>query len=115
MRKYSGMPELLEQYMMEQGTGEHWVTVQELRDHFGLTRYQCNTVSGFLRRLEFSSFGRFPYIVARIEHTGGVNPSDPVRSRYLVKWKDSPAGAFAGTVHHAGIPARRRAGSGEPG
>ena len=49
MRKYPGIPELLEQYMQEQGADERWVTVQELRDRFGLTRYQCNTVSGFLR------------------------------------------------------------------
>ena len=46
--------------MEEQGAGERWVTVQELRDHFGLTRYQCNTVSGFLRRLEFATFGQVP-------------------------------------------------------
>jgi hypothetical protein len=88
MRKYNGMPELLEQFMEEQEADEWWVTVQELRDRFGLTRYQCNTVSGFLRRLEFGTFGRFPYIVLRIEQTGGENPSDPPKCRYLVKRKD---------------------------
>ena len=71
MRKYPGIPELLEQFMQEQGADERWVTVQELRDRFGLTRYQCNTVSGFLRRLEFGSFGQFPYIVTRIERAEG--------------------------------------------
>lgn len=87
MNKYNGMPELLEQFMEGRGTHERWVTVQELRDRFCLTRYQCNTVSGFLRRLEFGSFGRFPYIVARIEHAWGENPSDPPKCRYLVKHK----------------------------
>jgi hypothetical protein len=87
MRKYSGIPELLEQYMEEQGTDERWITVQELRGRFGLTRYQCNTVSGFLRRLEFRSFGRFPYIVARIEQEAGAGSSDPPRCQYLVKRK----------------------------
>jgi hypothetical protein len=98
MRKYSGMPELLEQFMEEQGANEQWVTVQELRDRFGLTRYQCNTVSGFLRRLEFGSFGRFPYIVSRIEHTEGATPSDPPKSRYLVKRK---------TAHGDNLPIKR--------
>jgi hypothetical protein len=38
MRNYPGMPELLEQFMQEQGTDVHWVAVQELRDRFGLKR-----------------------------------------------------------------------------
>jgi hypothetical protein len=91
MRKYPGIPELLEMYMVEQGSSERWVTVQELRDRFGLTRYQCNTVSGFLRRLEFGPFGRFPFIVANITREDGENPSDPKKCRYLLKLR----------VHHA--------------
>ena len=58
--------------------------MHELRDHFGLTRYQSNTVSAFLRRLRFGPFGRFPFIVAKIERTEGRNPSDPKKSRYLL-------------------------------
>jgi len=85
MRKYSGIPELLEQFMTEQGCEERWVTVKELRDRFCLTRYQCNTVSGFLRRLEFTAFGRFPYIVVKIEHLRPLHPSDPPQCRYLVR------------------------------
>ena len=85
MKKYAGMPELLEQFMEEEETDERWVTVQELRDRFGLTRYQCNTVSGFLRRLEYATFGRCPYIVTRIEHTEKTSPSRPVISRYLIR------------------------------
>ena len=74
MNKYPGIPELLEAYMQEQGSAERWVTVQELRDRFCLTRYQCNTVSGFLRRLEFGPFGQFPFIVAKITRENGENP-----------------------------------------
>jgi hypothetical protein len=87
MNKYPGIPEILEQFMEEQGTDDRWVTVKELRDRFGLTRYQCNTVSGFLRRLEFRSFGVFPYIVLRIEQAAGTSSSDPPKCRYLVKRK----------------------------
>ncbi|HPD76771.1 MAG TPA: hypothetical protein PKZ65_11975 [Methanoregulaceae archaeon] len=85
MRKYPGIPELLEQFMQEQGADERWVTVQELRERFGLTRYQCNTVSGFLRRLQYGPFGQFPFIVASIAREEGKNPSDPQKSRYLLK------------------------------
>jgi len=85
MRKYPGIPELLEAYMQEQGSAERWVTVQELRDRFGLTRYQCNTVSGFLRRLEYGPFGQFPFIVEKIERPAGENPSDPKKCRYLLR------------------------------
>jgi hypothetical protein len=67
MNRYEGIPEMLELFMEECGMPERWVTVHELRDRFRLTRYQCTTVSGFLRRLEFGRFGRFPYIVTRIE------------------------------------------------
>jgi hypothetical protein len=91
MRKYPGIPELLEQYMMEHRSGERWVTVQELRDWFGLTRYQCNTVSGFLRRLHTGPFGQFPFIVARITREEGENPSDPKKCRYLIRLRGSSA------------------------
>jgi hypothetical protein len=98
MNKYPGIPEILELFMEEQGTDDRWVTVQELRDRFGLTRYQCNTVSGFLRRLEFRSFGGFPYIVMRIERAGGTTSSNPPKCRYLVKRKP---------VHGTEVPARQ--------
>ena len=111
MRKYSGIPELLEQYMNEQGANEHWVTVQELRDRFGLTRYQCNTVSGFLRRLEFASFGQFPYVVMKIESLEGIAPSAPPKCRYLVKRKENATGTIPGLMHHTGLQGRRKAGS----
>lgn len=82
---FDELPGLLEQYMEEPGGDERWVTVQELRDRFCLTRYQCNTVSGFLRRLESGAFGQFPFIVASITKEEGENPPDPKKCRYLLK------------------------------
>ena len=43
MRKYPGIPELLETYMMEKAADERWVTVQELRDRFGMSRYESRS------------------------------------------------------------------------
>jgi len=98
MRKYDGIPELLEQFMREQNADEQWVTVQELRDRFGLTRYQCNTVSGFLRRLGYGPFGRFPYVVLRIGPVVSARSCDPPKCRYLVKRKDGCAGPVHGMI-----------------
>jgi hypothetical protein len=103
MNKYSGIPELLEQYMVENGTDERWVTVHELRQRFELTRYQYNTISGFLRRLEFSSFGQCPYIVLRIEKVERTSPSDPPKCRYLVKRKNMTAAGAMGMIQHTGM------------
>ena len=100
--------------MEEQGADEQWVTVQELRDRFGLTRYQCNTVSGFLRRLGFSSFGQFPYIVLRIETAGTARVSDPRRCRYLVTRKNGKPARLPELLPLA-LPARQKAGSSESG
>jgi hypothetical protein len=107
MRKYHGIPELLEQFMQEQGAEERWITVQELRDRFGLTRYQCNTVSGFLRRLEFDTFGRFSYRVIRIEHVKGAGPSGPPKCRYLIKRKNLPATGIPDRMDQTCALARR--------
>ena len=84
MRKYPGIPELLETYMEEHAEDERWITVHELRDRYGLSRYQSNTVSAFLRRLRTGPFGRFPFIVTRIESEGCRNPSDPKKYRYFL-------------------------------
>jgi hypothetical protein len=95
MRKYPGIPELLETYMEESTADERWVTVQELRDRFGMSRYESSTVSGFLRRLKFGSFGQCPYIVLRIEPTNVTFRSSPPKYRYLVKRKNKIATAFS--------------------
>ncbi len=106
MKKYSGIPELLEQYMAENGTDERWVTVQELRQRFGLTRYQYNTISGFLRRLEFRSFGQCPYVVLRIEKVERTSPSDPPKCRYLVKRKHMTTAGGMRLIQHTGMPVK---------
>ena len=88
MKKYQGIPELLEAYMEENAADERWITAHELRDRFGLTRYQSNTVSAFLRRLEVGPFRQYPFIVAKIAREGGHNPSDPKKYRYLLKLRE---------------------------
>jgi len=85
MKKYQGIPELLELYMEENAADERWITAHELRDRFGLTRYQSNTVSAFLRRLEVGPFRQYPFIVAKITIEEGEKPSDPKKCRYLLK------------------------------
>lgn len=85
MRKYHGIPELLEAYMEENAADERWITAHELRNRFGLTRYQSNTVSAFLRRLKVGPFSQFPFIVTKITLEVGDKPSDPKKSRYLLK------------------------------
>jgi hypothetical protein len=85
MKKYPGIPELLEAYMEENRADERWITAHELRDRFGLTRYQSNTVSAFLRRLGLGPFGQYPFIVAKIERAEGLKPSDPKKCRYFLK------------------------------
>jgi hypothetical protein len=85
MIKYQGIPELLEAYMEENEAEERWITAHELRDRFGLTRYQSNTVSAFLRRLEIGPFRQYPFIVTKIALEVGENPSDPKKCRYLLK------------------------------
>jgi len=84
MRKYNGIPELLEQFMQAEGPDDRWVTVHELRDSYGLSRYQCNTVSGFLRRLHAGTFGQCPYVVVRVDRVAGHKQGDPPQYRYLV-------------------------------
>jgi len=88
MKKYPGIPELLEQYMEENAADERWITVHELRGRFGLTRYQSNTVSAFLWRLSVGPFSQFPFIVAKITREEGENPSDPKKCRYLLKLRE---------------------------
>jgi hypothetical protein len=90
MKKYQGIPELLEAYMEENGANEQWITAHELRDRYGLTRYQSNTVSAFLRRLEVGPFRQYPFIVTKIAREEGKNPSDPKKCRYLLKVRDCP-------------------------
>lgn len=106
MKKYPGIPELVETYMQETACDERWITVQELRDRFGLTRYQSNTVSAFLRRLNFRPFGRFPFIVTRMVREEGEKPSDPKKYRYLLKTRQ--AVSTPGTSNGAALAEKSR-------
>lgn len=90
MRKYHGIPEMLEAYMEENAADERWITAHELRNRFGLTRYQSNTVSAFLRRLKLGPFSQFPFIVVKIALEEGEKPSDPKKYRYLLKLRKCP-------------------------
>ncbi len=90
MKRYHDIPELLEAYMEENAAEERWITAHELRDHFGLTRYQSNTISAFLRRLKLGPFSQFPFIVAKIALEEGEKPSDPKKCRYLLKLREYP-------------------------
>jgi len=90
MRRYHGIPELLEAFMEENAADERWITAHELRDRFNLTRYQSNTVSAFLRRLKLGPFSQFPFIVAKIALEKGEKPSDPKKYRYLLKLRECP-------------------------
>jgi hypothetical protein len=94
MRKYPEIPEIPETYRKESAADERWVTVQELRDRFSMTRCKSSTVSGFLRRLMFGSFGQCPYIVLGIEPANVTFRSSPPKYRYLVKRKNKIATAF---------------------
>ena len=114
MKKYSGIPELLEQFMGENGADERWITVRELCDRFGLTRYEYNTVSGFLRRLESGPFREFPFIVIRIEPVERSHPSDPPKRRYLVKRRSLPV-ALRKMANLAWAPVQGRANSSQEG
>jgi len=87
MGRYSGIHELLEQYMDENEADEQWITVHDLRDRFNLTRYHCNTVSGFLRRLGNRPFKGSSFIVIKIEWVTYEHRSYPKICRYLVKRK----------------------------
>ena len=88
MKKYQGIPELLEEYIEENAADERWITAHELRDRVNLTHYQNNTVSAFLRRLEVGPFRQYPFIVAKIAQEVGETPSDPKKYRYLLKLRE---------------------------
>ncbi len=91
MRKYSGIPEILEEYMAESGSAERWVTVWELRERFGFARQQCTGVARFLRRLHEGAFRQYPFIVLKIERAPASTPRDMRVCRYLIKRREYPS------------------------
>jgi hypothetical protein len=95
MGRYAGIPELLEQFMDESEADEQWITVHDLRDRFSLTRYHCNTVSGFLRRLNFGTVGRYQFIVVKIERCRVIIHQI---LKTAVTWSDARTGYHKRTV-----------------
>ena len=69
----------------------------------------------FLRRLEFGSFGQFPYIIVRIESAERMTSSGPPKCRYLVKLKAAVAANIPGMIHYTGVGARLKVDIGESG
>jgi len=118
MTKYDGIPELLSRFMETDGAAERWVTVREVRDRFGLSRSRSSTISGFLRRIEFTSYRHFPYVVRKVELLERESPSAPLRYRYLLAKRGSGRGDAGACREHApagyagieGPPSERRTG-----
>ena len=82
---YDCIPDLLEQYMMETGTSEQWITVRKFRQYFQLSDDCSHSVSGFLYKIYKQPFSQFPYVVARIER---VQHLGSYHLRYYVKLRD---------------------------
>ncbi|MCX6696528.1 MAG: hypothetical protein NTV84_03045 [Methanoregula sp.] len=85
MERNSDIPELLEKYMADSGKTEQWITVQDIRTCFHLDASRGPAISGFLFRLNHSSFFYCRYKVTRIEKYR--EPVAPYRliKRYLVQ------------------------------
>jgi hypothetical protein len=103
MAKYARIPDLVAGFMEESGGPEQWVTVRDIRERYGLTRYQAGTIAGFLHRLEFSPYGQFPYIVKKIEMLEREGRSAPLRYRYLLSLRpgrsaDREPSRYAGRI-----------------
>ena len=85
LTNYDCIPDLLEQYMMETGTSEQWITVRKFRQYFQLSDDCSHSVSGFLYKIYKQPFSQFPYVVARIER---VQHLGSYHLRYYVKLRD---------------------------
>jgi hypothetical protein len=88
--------------MQEQDADGRWVTVQ-LRNRFGLPRYQGNTSSGFLRRAESGTFGHCPLNVTKIHQTKGRYNSDHPKCWYLEKRKTMSVATIPGIINQTRI------------
>ncbi|WP_292368250.1 hypothetical protein [Methanoregula sp. UBA64] len=105
MAKYAAVPDLVARFMEESGEPEQWVTVREIRERYGLPRYQSGTIAGFLHRLEFSSYGEFPYIVKKVEMLEREGRSSPLRYRYLLARRTGRCTGRDPSRYAGGIPA----------
>ena len=83
--RFNELPDLLEQYMEENGSDERWVTVQEFRDRFNLTWENGHIIAAFLCGLMYKPIFKFPFIVYRVERIKTQYRSQIAPNRYLVK------------------------------
>ncbi|MEN6395642.1 MAG: hypothetical protein ABFC78_04070 [Methanoregula sp.] len=83
------IPELLEQYMMERGYTERWITVQDLRSWFQPDCPSGQAISGFLGRNHNGAFAACRYKVTRIEKFRDTIPPYRIIRRYLVQERPS--------------------------
>lgn len=92
MARNKEIPDLFEQYMEQFGDNEHWITVQEFRDHFQLDELYAPAVAGFLRRIYNSPFYSCHYRVEKIEKIVVTTPQRRFIKRYLVKKRPESRG-----------------------
>jgi hypothetical protein len=90
MARNREVPDLLERFMEQCGDTEHWMTVQEFRDHFQLDEIYAPAISGFLRRIYHGAFCSCHYRVERIEKVAVYTPHRRYIMRYLVKKRPEP-------------------------
>jgi hypothetical protein len=84
MARNKEIPDLFEQYMDESGKVGQWITVQEIRTHFGLDEAYAPALAGFLRRIHNGPFFSCQYRVDRIEEILVNTPQRRYIKKYLV-------------------------------
>lgn len=82
---FDELPGLLEQYMEETGGDQRWVTVQEFRDRFHLSRERSHIIAAFFSRLMYQPLREFPFVVRRVERIKARTRSQITPNQYLVK------------------------------
>lgn len=90
MARNKEIPDILELYLAQSGKAGQWITVQEIRTHFGLDEAYAPAIAGFLRRIYNGPFFSCHYRVERVEKTLITTPQRRYIKKYLViKREDS--------------------------
>ena len=79
--------DLLEQFMEIYGKPEKWITVEEIRNFFRMSRYSSPAIAGILRRLYKNPTFGCTYRVARIEVHKETGAPYRIFRRYLIQRK----------------------------
>jgi hypothetical protein len=84
MTSYPKIFDLLNDYLDADGKSERWITVQEFRTCFRLTKSYSRVISGYFQRIYQNLIYLCPFRVIQIEQGG--DPDNPYHSvhRYLV-------------------------------